>query len=100
MCPAWPATQVTLSPQSLPNGCQPTFDTFTHLTCQWKCIAAYQVVAGALTPGTAYLEIPLNIHANDMVIQQDRAYYFVKAQLGHLKASIASINTQLGPAVQ
>jgi hypothetical protein len=91
-------TQVTLSPQSLPNGCLLTFDTLPTLPANGSLLLPYQVVAGALTPGTAYLEIPLNIHANDTVIQQDRAYYFVKAQLGHLKASIASINTQLGPA--
>jgi hypothetical protein len=91
-------TQVTLSPQSLPNGCLLTFDTIPTLPANGSLLLPYQVVAGALTAGTAYLEIPLNIHANDTVIQQDRAYYFVKAQLGHLKASIASINTQLGPA--
>ncbi|MBK8700511.1 MAG: DUF1573 domain-containing protein [Saprospiraceae bacterium] len=91
-------TQVTLSPQSLPNGCLLTFDTIPTLPANGSLLLPYQVVAGALTAGTAYLEIPLNIHANDTVIQQDRAYYFVKAQMGHLKASIVSINTQLGPA--
>lgn len=90
-------TNVTLTPQNLPNGCLLTFDTLTNLPANGSLSLPYQVVAGALTAGTAYLEIPLNIHANDTVIQQDRAYYFVKAQLGHLKASIASINTQLGP---
>jgi len=91
---------VTLSPQNLPNGCILTFDTLATLQGNATQFLPYRVIASALTQGTEYIQIPLNIHANDTIIQKDKAYYFVKAQTGHLKASITNINTQLGPVAK
>jgi len=86
-------TDVTLTPQNVPAGCQLTFDMLPALAGGAAASIGYELVAGALTVGTEYEDFPIESYANGTKLQQTTGYYFVQAVAGHLSASINSINT-------